>query len=69
MQDLMKGLSQTARMSLIMGSTCWIPISWNTRKNKIGVAYLIRGIWHADAQCPGGTLVSGKGQYVLLSVV
>ena len=28
--------------------------------------HLIRGIRHADAQCPGGTLVSGSGLYMLL---
>ena len=36
------------------------------RKNEGWCCHLVRGIGHADVQCPGGTLVSGNGLYVLL---
>ena len=51
MRGWMKELSWMARMSLIMGSSQWTPMSWSIG-NKVGVVILIRGIGHADAQCP-----------------
>ena len=60
-----KELSWIARMNLIIGSAQLTPMSWSI-ENKVGVVILIRGIRHADAQCPGGTLVSGSGLYTLL---
>ena len=36
------------------------------KKLRLVFVILVRGIGHADAQCPGGTLVSGKGLYLFL---